>query len=431
MVNEHAEAISIANRYFMLVDKMVPGFKDHLAKHVVLEWFGKVIKGRRKVTVFMLSNQMESFHTFSDITPISGIPHESEQLNRKIKRSLDQYDNCKTYTNDYLPAHSSHETEMSTTHVKDCDDQESNANDTTFLHEAASDKCKFQEKCIGKLKTLTDRENANANINVHKNKFSANAITEMDDQHYNFNENDLCNLFEPEITSQPVVEKIQNINRIKLKEEMAPTVRAINRECEQGDGPVTVEANTTKYLEANGEIKFIRTNIQTDSLFLYHWSKLYQKKIWIRKCKLQIIYSLLNDVDSSKVTRKCHNTQKNDCVACKSELSTKVCHDANKTQESKLPSFEEAIEASNTLIRDVNHFGGYLHPLNFLEDRENFLKYFETEIVKKNSNTHFCLRYVNNKLTSECINIKPFNVMFQIHKIIYSKVKVNHTSNTP
>lgn len=142
---------------------------------------------------------------------------------------------------------------MSTTHVKDCDDQKSNANDATSIHEAASNGCKFQdEKCI-------DRKDMNVNIDVHQNNFSA--IVEMDDQSYDLNEGDLYNLFEPEITSQPVVGK--NINRIKLKEEMAPTVRAINRECDQGDGPVTAEANTTKYLEANGEIKFIRMNVQT------------------------------------------------------------------------------------------------------------------------------------------------------------------------
>ncbi|KYN15425.1 PREDICTED: uncharacterized protein LOC108765127 [Trachymyrmex cornetzi] len=420
MVDEHAEAISIANYYFMLVDGMVPGFKDHLAEDVVLKWFGNVITGRKKVTAFMLFNKTESFHTFSDIMPISGIPHKSKQSNRKIKRSLEQNNSCGTYTSDYLPARSSHETEMSTTHVKDCDDQKSNANDATSIHEAASNGCKFQdEKCIGKLKTLilTDLENTNANIDVHQNKFSA--IAEMDNQSYDLNGGDLYNLFEPE--SQPIVSK--NINRIKLKEEMAPTVRAINRECDQGDGPVTAEANTTnnKYLEANGEIKLIRMNTQTDSL--YHWSNsLIKKKTWIRKCKLQITYSLLNNVDSSKVARKCHNAQKNACVARKSELSTKVCHNTDKTQESKLLSLEEAIQISNTSIPDVNHFGGYLQPLNFLEDRENFLKCFEAEIAKKNPNMHFGLRYVNNKLISDCPNKKPFNVMYQIHEIVYSKV---------
>jgi len=82
MAHEHAQAISIANRYFLLADGMVPGFKEHLAEHVVLKWFGQVIKGRENVTAFMQSNKTESFHAFSNITPISGISYESERSNR-------------------------------------------------------------------------------------------------------------------------------------------------------------------------------------------------------------------------------------------------------------------------------------------------------------------------------------------------------------
>lgn len=182
---------------------------------------------------------------------------------------MDQNVNCKTYTSNHLgEAHSSHKTEMSTTHenVKDCD-QKSNTNCATFVHEAAYNESEFHiEKRIDKLKISTDRDNRDINLDVNQSEFSANAIAELDDQGYNLNENDLYNLFEPEITSQPIVGKIQNINRIKLKEEMAPNVRAINRECGQGDGPVTAEANTTKYLEAHGKITFERINAQTGSI---------------------------------------------------------------------------------------------------------------------------------------------------------------------
>jgi len=80
MADEHAQAISIANHYFLLVDGMVPGFKEHLAEHVVLKWFGQVIKGRENITAFMRSNKTKSFHMSSNITPISGISYESKQL---------------------------------------------------------------------------------------------------------------------------------------------------------------------------------------------------------------------------------------------------------------------------------------------------------------------------------------------------------------
>jgi len=86
---------------------------------------------------------------------------------------------------------------------------------------------------------------------------------------------------------------------------------------------------------------------------------------------------------------------------------------------------EEAIQASNTLIRDVNHFGGYLYPLNFSEDRENFLKSFEAEIAQKNPHVHSCAHYVNNKLIFDFPNKKSFNIMYQIHKIVYMSVKEN------
>jgi len=82
MADEHAQTISIANHYFLLVDGMVPGFKEHLAEHVVLKWFGQEIKGRENVTAFIRSNKTESFHTFPNITPISGISYESKQSNR-------------------------------------------------------------------------------------------------------------------------------------------------------------------------------------------------------------------------------------------------------------------------------------------------------------------------------------------------------------
>lgn len=94
-----------------------------------------------------------------------------------------------------------------------------------------------------------------------------------------------------------------------------------------------------------------------------------------------------------------------------------------------MPSLEEAIQASNTLIRDVNHFGGYLQPLDFSEDREDFLKDFDTQRTQKNPNVHCCAHYVNNKLIFDFPNKKPINVIYQIHEIVYLTVEKN-ASNT-
>jgi len=159
---------------------------------------------------------------------------------------------------------------MSTNYENAIDsNRESNGNDATSV---LKNDCTFNiEEHACKLEIMTDcddvnvNDNINANIDANQNEINANAITMMDDQSNDLNKNDLRNLFEPEITSQAIVEKIQNINRAELKEEMAPTIRAINRESGQGDEPVIVEAGTTKYLEANGTIKFLR-NIQKGSI---------------------------------------------------------------------------------------------------------------------------------------------------------------------
>jgi len=105
----------------------------------------------------------------------------------------------------------------------------------------------------------------NVDININQNQVSANAIAETNDQSYDLNEYDLHNLFKPEITSQTFVENVlvHNINRVKLKEEMAPTIKAINRECSQGDES---EADTIKYLETNGKIKFVRKCVSEGSI---------------------------------------------------------------------------------------------------------------------------------------------------------------------
>ncbi|KAL0107692.1 hypothetical protein PUN28_014770 [Cardiocondyla obscurior] len=261
-----AQAISVVNHYSVLVDGIISGFKDHLAEDVTLKWFGHEIRGKENVAAFMLTNKKRSFHKFSNIIPVPVV--SCKQSNGEMNWSMKQKINCETYTNKYSRvAHSEYETKMSTT----CENSENydQINYEDLIHKKACDKYGFCiEECTDKLGLSKDDDyfdNDLLNFNVNKNKFSANAIAAMDDQSYDLNKYELYNLFEPKITSQPIVGKIQKINRIKLKEEMAPTVRAINRECGQRDRP-TVEANATKYLEANGEIKLVRIDAQTGNI---------------------------------------------------------------------------------------------------------------------------------------------------------------------
>ncbi|XP_050447053.1 uncharacterized protein LOC126849349 isoform X2 [Cataglyphis hispanica] len=396
---------------------MIPGLKNHLAKNVVLEWFGKKITGKKDVAAFITSYRIKCFHTFDDIKPTLNIATLEKQSNR-LRESLDQNASNKCETHTSYCSHKeltrcSHETEMSTNHENAIDsNQESNGNNAISVHK---NDCNIGKHTY-ELEIMTACNDANVNVDVNtnikanKNEITENAIANMDDESDNLNKNDFCNLFEPEITCQTIIEKIQNINRTELKEEMAPTIRAINRECGQGDGPVIVEASTIKYLEANGTVKFLQINIPEDSLFLYHWTKDWKRKNWDKKCKLQIAYSLLIDNKSSKIVKKC--MQKN--ILSASHL--------NKIQKNKLPSLEEVMQ-NRKLIPDQNYFKGYLQPLNFSKDREEFLKIFKTEMQEK-FNTQSCARYEKNKLILDYPNKKSrFNIMYQIHMIVYTEVK--------
>lgn len=421
MTNELARAISIANHYFMLADGMIPGFKDHLAKHVELEWFGKKITGKKTVAAFIMSHKMESFHKFDDIKSISDFTANEKQSNRS-RKSSDQIANNKRKTHtcnsrEELTRYS-HETEMSMNYENAIDfNQEDNENDATSVHKNDYDTFDIVKNKL-KMMTVCDDANVNtdvdANTDANQNEISAKAIVKMNDKSYDLNKNDLCNLFEPEITSEAIVEKIQNINRTELKEEMAPTVRAINRECGQGDGPVIVEAGTTKYLEANGTIQFSQLNIQ-DTLFLKHYTNGWSRKNWKRKCRLQIAYSLLKGNISSKIDENC--TREN--VRSASHSS------AHETQKNKLSTLEEAIQVSNALIKDPENFGGYLQPLNCSDYCNKRLSNLKDDMQKKYNETAY-VRYDKNKLHFVSSNKKPvLKIMYKIHKIVYTEVEQN------
>ena len=96
-------------------------------------------------------------------------------------------------------------------------------------------------------------------IDFNQNEIDPKGITAMDaETFYDLCEGDLSNLFKLEISSTNIEEIERSINRIKLEEEIAPTVKAINRKCGEGDGPAIVETSTFKYVEANGQLEFSR-----------------------------------------------------------------------------------------------------------------------------------------------------------------------------
>lgn len=81
-MDERTRAISFANCYFALVDGLASGLAGHLAEDVVLDWFGRTVRGRKNVTSFMEAHKVNSRHVFRSITPISGINYERKSSNR-------------------------------------------------------------------------------------------------------------------------------------------------------------------------------------------------------------------------------------------------------------------------------------------------------------------------------------------------------------
>lgn len=113
----------------------------------------------------------------------------------------------------------------------------------------------------------------------------------------------------------------------------------------------------------------------------------------------------------------------------------KIQHDMSMQSQNKQPTLEEVIGICNGLIPDVNNFGGYLKPLNYAKDRDDFIKYFEPKLMQKNPNV--CLptvHHVENKLIIKNKNNvyrekflrKMYNGgIYRIHKIVYKKVKTD------
>lgn len=78
-MENHPQAISFANSYFSLVDGLAPGLDGHLAEDVVLDWFGRTIRGRKNVADFIKYHKVASRHVFNDITPVGCINYKKSR----------------------------------------------------------------------------------------------------------------------------------------------------------------------------------------------------------------------------------------------------------------------------------------------------------------------------------------------------------------
>lgn len=81
-MDDRTQAISFANSYFALVDGLAYGLESHLSENVVLDWFGRTVRGRKNVTAFMEAHKMNSRHIFGNIASSVGIRCTKEPSNR-------------------------------------------------------------------------------------------------------------------------------------------------------------------------------------------------------------------------------------------------------------------------------------------------------------------------------------------------------------
>ncbi|XP_014483485.1 PREDICTED: uncharacterized protein LOC106749002 [Dinoponera quadriceps] len=399
MLDERAQAISFTEYYFALVDGILPGFQKHLAKNVMLDWFGKKINGKKNVTTFIKSDKIRTLHVFTEITPVSAIVCDKKQRDRgprslhgKRKVTLDQVTGIERVN-------------------PEADTRKRKKIQTLKLYNNA---VKYLDKV--KIIDRTVRKKSEADIEADVRKVNK--------------ENDPPdNLHEPEITSVVNEEIQRNINEPKLEEEMASTVKPIKRERGQGDRTVRAQTDTIKYIVANGEVRFTERVVQEDP-WSYHWTSL-KVSHWVHKCKLQIAYSHRNGDEHSGV----HCTFGHAPLTKKyktSKTDMKTRRDASMRSQSERPTLEEIIKTSNRLIPDVNNFGGYLKSLNYARDRNNFLKDFEADVAKENPDV--CLpivRYVGKKLIftfkddayKKKFTKKMCDGNYRIHRIVYEKVE--------
>lgn len=378
------QAISFANSYFALVDGLASGLENHLSEDVVLDWFGRTVKGRRNVTTFIEAHKVNSRHIFSQIVPVPGIGYKKKQSNRKKHHS---YRNKST--------------------------QESSNKDTEC------DNGKINEERFVEEPEVSPKRNITKDVN--QNEIDVKVDSEMDDMTYDLCEGDLSNLFKLEIASTNIEEIEQSINRIKLEEEMAPTIKAIKRECGQGDGPDMVETSAVKYVEANGEIEFSKKFWKRDTWNAYITAAS-NIHTWRRPCKLQIAYTVSCEQPALESSRSSRN------------ITSRFGQ-----PKTRLPSLEEINEISNKLVPNEGHFGGFLREIDFFEDRKRFLKSLGAEMMFKDPNTPlFAPQYQRNRLvfskpcdknTDQSKDAKKrFIFNYQIHLIIYegtNKCKMN------
>ncbi|XP_071862592.1 uncharacterized protein isoform X2 [Bombus fervidus] len=381
-MENHTQAISFANSYFALVDGLVSGLESQLSEDVVLYWFGSLIKGRKHVSTFLRGRKQNSRHIFSHIISTTDISYEKERLTRNKLCSCHyrKQQECQTRHNNFV-------------------------NDNSTIREPFLQEI---EPSLSTCDVITD---------INHDEIHVKEISSVDDTFYHLSEGDLCNLFKLGILSTDIEEIEHSINRIKLKEEMIPTIK---RKYSQRDKHDIVQV---KYVEANGEVEFSRKFWKLGSWNTYI-SRLCTATLhtWRRPCKLQIAYSISSQ-----------------CKTLEQSCETKNVTVRFVQPKVRLPSLQEINEITSRLVPNTNEFGGFLKDADFFEDCKGFLENVKMEMpINDPCMPLYTAQYVKNKLVFDkpSINMdrrngkgkKKFVSNYQIHLIIYQDIDICNTN---
>ena len=377
-MENHAQAISFANSYFALVDGLVSDLESQLSEDVVLYWFGSLIKGKKRVSTFLRNRKLNTRHIFPHIISTTDISYEKERLTR----------------NKLCSCHYRKQQEYQTRH-------NNFVNDNSIICEPILQE---METSLSMCDVITD---------INHDEIHVKEIGAVDDTFYNLSEGDLCNLFKLGILSTDVEEIEHGINRIKLKEEMVPTIK---RKCNRRDKHDIVEV---KYVEANGEVEFSRKFWKLGSWNTYI-SRLATATLhtWRQPCKLQIAYTISSQ-----------------CQTLKQSCETKNVTVRFVQPKVRLLSLQEINEITSRLMPNTNEFGGFLKDADFLADYKGFLENVKMEMaINDPCMPLFTAQYVKNKFVFDKPSIsmddpngkdkKKFAFNYQIHLIIYQDIDI-------
>ncbi|XP_012254140.2 uncharacterized protein LOC105684957 [Athalia rosae] len=352
-MEDQLQAISFANSYFSLVDGLAPGLEDHLDENVVLDWFGKTIRGRENVTAFMKAHNAARFsrHKFNRISPVPGIVYRKSQatsVQRSRRTAQEKNDNSISLKND-------HQLNFERLSISDPDNNNVLINPEIFDLEE-------NEKKISKTEELS--------------------------MSFELHENDLANLFALDVTPTKAEEIEDNINKIKEEEKSCGRTKFVRREYDDlGAVQDLVESKSIKYVEAIGQIKFSKRSSKRGTEF----------QTWQRQSKIQIAYSMITSEFIKNSTTD--DNQDEFFQGMETDPEPPSFEKARVRSAGLLPSLDEIAEISNNLVPNINNFGGYLTSFDFVGERDNFLENFNAELAVRKSPSYLRTpQYIDNRL---------------------------------